>query len=292
MALDRKKVLALYLLRRRLRLQPTKRRFWTHPIFANRKKFGAYYVLLPQLKADDDKFFNYFRMTRDCFDRLLQMLDARLSKTSQREPIGPEERLMVTLRFLASGDSYRSLSYAFRLADNTISLIVRETCSAIYSELKGLIRLPSSQEEWLNVERGFRKMWNFPHVIGAVDGKHIQIKKPPNSGSLYFNFRLSRARRCIENTFGIMAAKSIEMAAKSIEMAAKSIETSHEVSDAIVKANSLPAQLSHRIFTTWHKTSEGNGRLRIIKRGKWSMATRNPAAAASHSSNSTTWRRL
>ncbi|KAI1702899.1 hypothetical protein DdX_15232 [Ditylenchus destructor] len=35
--------------------RPKKTRFWTHPIFANRKKFGAYYVLLPQLKADDDK---------------------------------------------------------------------------------------------------------------------------------------------------------------------------------------------------------------------------------------------
>ena len=43
-------------------------------------------------------------------------------------------------------------------------------------------------DDWLSIEATFKK-WNFPHVLGAVDGKHIAIKKPAKSGSVYFNYK-------------------------------------------------------------------------------------------------------
>ena len=32
-------------------------------------------------------------------------------------------------------------------------------------------------------------MWQFPNCIGAIDGKHIMLRCPPNSGSTFFNYK-------------------------------------------------------------------------------------------------------
>lgn len=52
-----------------------------------------------------------------------------------------------------------------------------------------ILQMPSTKEEWLNVEKGFRG--NFPHAIGAMDGKHIVIQCPVHTGSDYFNYKRS-----------------------------------------------------------------------------------------------------
>lgn len=48
--------------------------------------------------------------------------------------------------------------------------------------------MPSSEDEWENIGKTFDK-WNFPHCVGAIDGKHIVMAAPPNSGSIFYNYK-------------------------------------------------------------------------------------------------------
>lgn len=49
--------------------------------------------------------------------------------------------------------------------------------------------MPASEDEWKATSEEFEKNWNFNHCLGAIDGKHIDITKPQESGSYYFNYK-------------------------------------------------------------------------------------------------------
>lgn len=49
--------------------------------------------------------------------------------------------------------------------------------------------MPRTPEEWNNISDDFYKLWQFPHCIGCMDGKHVMIQAPANSGSEFYNYK-------------------------------------------------------------------------------------------------------
>ena len=127
-------------------------------------------------------------MSPERFDHLLGLVSALITKedTNYRKAISVAEHFALTLRFLSTGESQVSLSFLFRLGKSTISKIIAETCEALRQVLFPFyVKPPSSSCEWKAISKEFEELWNLPHLIGAIDGKHVRIECPKNSGMLY-----------------------------------------------------------------------------------------------------------
>ena len=46
-----------------------------------------------------------------------------------------------------------------------------------------------TENDWVNIANDFYRRTQFPNCIGAVDGKHVRIKMPTGSGSLFYNYK-------------------------------------------------------------------------------------------------------
>ncbi|XP_055600584.1 uncharacterized protein LOC129749586 [Uranotaenia lowii] len=169
-----------------------KRNFAVHPINRNRKKDGEFYRLYPELRKYPNKFRSYTRMSMETFDMVLDSIKGRLLKrwtNFNHDPIHPCERLIVSLRYLATGSSFQTLGFSFRMGRSTVASIVRETCQALWKILQPIYMPVPTQQMFLSVADEFWARWNFPNCIGCIDGKHIRIKCPSGTGSLAYNYK-------------------------------------------------------------------------------------------------------
>lgn len=170
------------------------RRFWVQPMFVARSE-GEFRTLYPILRANSDvareRFSDCLRMKSSTFDYILEGIYSRLynESSSFRESFSPEEMLYTTLRYLSHGSSYRSLEFNLRLSHQSISRIVEETCQAIW-EVYGKTHMTVPNEaDYERIASSFLNLWNMPNCCGAIDGKHIRIRSPAQSGSSYYNYK-------------------------------------------------------------------------------------------------------
>lgn len=195
------------------------RRIWVRPIFTARRRLlqGSSDNLVREMEFEDhEMFYNYCRMSVDTFYTLLDIVGPRIEKECVvRDPIPSRTRLLVCLRYLASGDSMSSVAYSFRMGVNTVSKIISETCEEIWNTLHASVFPPINEDNWAAIADDFKTKWNFPNCLGAIDGKHVGIQvsrcfnnkyknvaftfknenlnilfqSPPHSGSAFYNYK-------------------------------------------------------------------------------------------------------
>ena len=81
-----------------------------------------------------------------------------------------------------------------------------------------LISLPSSPDELHKIAAKFENRWSYAHAIGAIDGKHVIIKKPANCEFYYYNYKkthsiilMARSLGQITNAYGQVLDVMVEI---------------------------------------------------------------------------------
>lgn len=126
----------------KLRRNKRRNRIWTKNWLLN-ENFSNSALVNDLQKNSPSDFFNYTRMDRESFAQLYGLVESKIAKedTVMRNSISAKRRLLVTLRFLATGSSYEDLKFTFGISAQAIGKIVIETCSAIIDVLQNEIKV-------------------------------------------------------------------------------------------------------------------------------------------------------
>lgn len=121
-----------------------KKRCWVRKWLRRRETYGASSTLLRELAAEDaPEYRNWLRMSKEHFEILLAGIAHKITKndTVMRSAIPARIKLEITLSYLATGNSYRTLQRLFRVSTPAISKFVPEVCDAIYESLRDYIKV-------------------------------------------------------------------------------------------------------------------------------------------------------
>ncbi|KAJ8886311.1 hypothetical protein PR048_012522 [Dryococelus australis] len=129
------------------------------------------------------EYKNFTGLNPTDVEYFINLLGPRIHKrnTVFREAISVQDRLAVTLLYLATEDSTCS-TYVSSVLGSLLHKYADRS-----SRLKENVKIPDNQEEWMKIRKEFIDLWNFPHAVGALDGKHVVIQSPFNSGTDFYN---------------------------------------------------------------------------------------------------------
>ena len=100
--------------------------------------------IMRDLELNEDVLFkNFTRMSKTNFYTLLGTVEPMITRqnTRFRESVPAEMKLAITLRYLATGDSFTSLMYLFRVSKQFISSMLPGVLKAIIESLQDYVKV-------------------------------------------------------------------------------------------------------------------------------------------------------
>ncbi|KAH8242396.1 hypothetical protein KR032_005153 [Drosophila birchii] len=163
----------------------TRRRLeWTKEwLRKNQAEFLSKENLLSELQSRKDECYhlNYFlAITESQFRYLVQKLEPIISQYApqrKKKSFSAEERLAITLKYLATGEVHSCRNYCFRASKFVINEMIANICLGFYEHLNDqYVTLPKTDDQWRSAAEEMERKHNLPQCVGNLFMRSIQLQ--------------------------------------------------------------------------------------------------------------------
>ncbi|KAL7731492.1 hypothetical protein ACLKA6_012391 [Drosophila palustris] len=160
-----------------------------HILYEYRSR-GRFESAFENLTKTPKKFFDNFHMTTANFNHLFSLVEPFLIPNRNLRPdaIPLKAKLATVIEMLASGLFQQDVAASYGISKQHMGKTVDLVCDAICSALSGVFPRWTKQN-MLKWAEEFETQCDLPNCIGAIDGKHVPIKDPPNSDNAFYNYK-------------------------------------------------------------------------------------------------------
>lgn len=127
----------------------------------------------------DEEFCQRFRFSKANFTKICDLIREDLQHPTKRNrSLSPEMQLMCALRYLATGDKFRTIADTIGVHISTVSRSVTSVSEALTKHLQTFVFFPSDQNSIQQTKHGFFEIANFPGIVGCIDCTQVRIQAP------------------------------------------------------------------------------------------------------------------
>ncbi len=128
-----------------------------------RPAFGPFENLIVELRIEDPASFqNFVRCEPAMFQEMVDRLTPLICKLDMNyhKVLDPGLIVAITLRYVATGDSSKSVQYGFRVAYNSICVVIAEVTSVIVDAYhEEVIVTPTIPDDWMVIANTNSRRW-------------------------------------------------------------------------------------------------------------------------------------
>eukprot|EP00102_Acyrthosiphon_pisum_P019200 XP_016656410.1 PREDICTED: putative nuclease HARBI1 isoform X2 [Acyrthosiphon pisum] len=139
---------------------------------------------------DEHDFKTRFRLSKETVLMILDLIGPSISSNTDRNnAVTTTQKLLLALRFYATGSFLISAGDVVGVSKSTACVIVRDVSVALAQLRPQFIKMPETNDEIKELQKQFYGIAKFPLVIGAIDCTHIKIQSPGGPNAEYFRNR-------------------------------------------------------------------------------------------------------
>ena len=141
------------------------------------------------LDMDDNTFARHFRIRRSRFEQLLLLLQEgglHSEHSHGLPPLPVPQKALMFLWYMANQNSYREISDKFNVSQSTAHTAILQVLTIMSGIVPHFVSWPRGCEKRMS-SAAFQRTSGLDGVIGAIDGCHIRVQRPPIRGGDYIN---------------------------------------------------------------------------------------------------------